>query len=666
MSLLGGTSTMAQEVNITDSINMLQNIQVNKRINNTHLANWLLENRKTYNDQSKEINGVLAQYAKYLHQRAKYAEAIIFLNATKRFYFKTKDYYNYLKYNALQASCETFTAAFDTATQRLNNCVELSHKLLNGKEQTEVEARCNITLGIINAMQQNFDDAIKGFKTADSLFKTIDYEFDRLPIAGYIGNIFLLTRQFEKALEYYLKAQELQEKNKDYNSLIATQSNIANAYMALDQYEKALNELKYGREIAEKIGDNLEIITNYTITGDVYMEMGLYDESEKWLLAAYNKHKENQHIYGEMQALKTLTNLYYKMQKAEMAISNAEKLLQLSKQYKSAEHTIEALKFLWKSNDTLKNYNKAYPYLYRYHRVHDSAKLKNFNNELAQLQAQFDLEKKQSDIQLLTAKNDILTLEQKNKTTTNAILLTTSLFFLICAITLFVLIRKIKKSSKKIIEQNTQLAESDHQKDYLLKELHHRVKNNLQVVSSLLNLQRESVQDANTVAALKECKNRVDAMAMIHKHLYKSHHIKAVDIKAYLEHLVLTLAYTYGFKKNFEFKNDISSEPIDVDIAIPIGLIVNELVSNSFKHGFKQNTTASISLELKVEDKLIKLIIGDQGKGFSPDFDLNNHTSFGLELVNTLVNQLNGKVEIIKSNGATFFIEIDKTRSLAA
>ena len=191
----------------------------------------------------------------------------------------------------------------------------------------------------------------------------------------------------------------------------------------------------------------------------------------------------------------------------------------------------------------------------------------------------------------------------------------------------------------------------------LLRELHHRVKNNLQVISSLLGLQSNRLENVAAQKAVNEGKERIRTMSLIHQKLYQYDDVTALNIKDYVESLVMELSISYDFTEKSELIIEVPDINMDADTALPIGLIINELVTNAFKYAFDDRQLASLAVKLQTEDqKNYRLIIGDNGKGLPEGFDLSRVDSFGLKLVQLLVKQLNGSLIINQNNGLHFEI----------
>ncbi|WP_321422527.1 PAS domain S-box protein [uncultured Methanobacterium sp.] len=201
------------------------------------------------------------------------------------------------------------------------------------------------------------------------------------------------------------------------------------------------------------------------------------------------------------------------------------------------------------------------------------------------------------------------------------------------------------------------LKNSLEEKEILLREIHHRVKNNLQIISSLLSLQRIQVEDKQTADILWECQGRVRTMAMIHENLYKSQDIGYINFRNYVEKLLYDIFNSYHADKgSINLNIQIESLKMDIETAMPCGLIINELATNSIKHAFPDRN-GTIRIELKSDGEFYVLSFADDGIGLPEDANPKKSKKLGLMVVKTLVNQLNGLMEIERVNGTKFTIK---------
>jgi PAS domain S-box-containing protein len=207
----------------------------------------------------------------------------------------------------------------------------------------------------------------------------------------------------------------------------------------------------------------------------------------------------------------------------------------------------------------------------------------------------------------------------------------------------------------KNVENN--LKASLQEKEILLREIHHRVKNNMQIISSLLNLQTEYVDDEKAVNVLQESQNRVRSMAIIHEKLYQSKDLTHINFVDYIQNLVYNLFYSYDID-NTQIKSILKIEDISLNIetAVPCGLIISELISNSLKYAFPNKMNGEIIVSLKSEKDTYQLCVCDNGIGLPEDINFSKIKTLGLLLVNSLTEQIDGKVTIYRDNGTQYKI----------
>lgn len=201
--------------------------------------------------------------------------------------------------------------------------------------------------------------------------------------------------------------------------------------------------------------------------------------------------------------------------------------------------------------------------------------------------------------------------------------------------------------TKRKLAEN-RIIESLREKELLLREVHHRVKNNLQIISTLLSLQSAQIKDESVINLYRESQNRIRSIALIHENLYQSEDLASINFSVYVKNLITDLIDSYGGDSNM-IKTFLSIDNVTMGIetAIPCGLIINELVSNSLEHGFSMDKCGEIELNLNETGKRrFTLTIRDDGDPFPPDFDFKNTESLGLQLINSLVNQLDAQIEL--------------------
>ncbi len=210
---------------------------------------------------------------------------------------------------------------------------------------------------------------------------------------------------------------------------------------------------------------------------------------------------------------------------------------------------------------------------------------------------------------------------------------------------------QLAKLNNDLESKNILLDKKNAENELLLKEIHHRVKNNLEVVSSLLELQSAQIEDPNTKEAIIEGQNRVNSIGIVHQKLYQGSNIGSIEMKDYFLSLSESILYSYGEKERIDLKLAMEKLDLEIDTAIPLGLIINELMTNSIKYAFPKVEKGTITIKLeKQNNNILHLEVADNGIGKS---DITQGTGFGVQLISLLTQQLNGTMEEKTQNGTT-------------
>ena len=221
---------------------------------------------------------------------------------------------------------------------------------------------------------------------------------------------------------------------------------------------------------------------------------------------------------------------------------------------------------------------------------------------------------------------------------------------------------ELKAEITRRLEAEGRIRTSLREKEVLLKEIHHRVKNNLQIISSLLNLQTGQIEDERAEALFRESQDRIRSMALIHERLYQSEDLARVDFAEYIRSLVGYLVRSYSAEAgSVRVETEVDDVSLGIDSAIPCGLIVNELVSNALKYAFPEGREGRIYVQLReARDGGYRLVVSDDGVGFPEGLDFRMTESLGLQLVTTLLDQLEGRIELDSCKGTRFTMTFEK------
>lgn len=330
-------------------------------------------------------------------------------------------------------------------------------------------------------------------------------------------------------------------------------------------------------------------------------------------------------------------------------LSNKQQSLQ---DYK--EPAINTYQMLTKADSTLGNYEESLTHLKNYHNLKKTL-LDEVNKEkVDQLEKEYQIKEKGKEIELLSAENEIqslITLQQRRL-----------IFWILGISALLVLFLavlynryRLKKRSMTIIEEKSK------ENEVLVQEVHHRVKNNLQIMLSLLNTQINLIEDERAKSMVAESGNRIKSMALIHQNLYQSGNLIMVQAESYFQELTKNVANSFKDEsKNINITTNIITEEIRMTIAVPVGLILNELITNSFKYAFEGMHEGELIINFnKVdEDSRYHLQVIDNGQGVPEEFSVDTTDSFGLRLVKGLTEQLDGDLALINEGGTKFDIYV--------
>ncbi len=481
---------------------------------------------------------------------------------------------------------------------------------------------------------------------------TTDYM--RYQLYTSLLNIFEALGNMDLSAEYIEKATAIAEKN-DYKSkngmltlhkvkYLVKVDKINEAKIELDKglaYETKLRPKSY--EIAKVISSRMY----YTATKEWKLFQTYLNEREN----IFKKYKIDQHPT----ILNAKAKCSFELGDFKMAEKWANQALRQSKKRNLKADQIRSNTLLGAIYTAQNKFKKAVEFK-------DISKKQSdeyFRNTKAQniiyLEAAYNRKQQQQAIKELNRENQI---QEENISRKNLYLQLGSLALALFSILLFILYRLYKK----VNQQKKVISKSLSEKDLLLREIHHRVKNNLQLVSSLLTMQGRSIDDETTIQAINEGKSRVRSMALIHQDLYNKENITGISVKDYIEKLTQELLYTYKISDDdIKLELDINDIELDVDTVVPLGLIINELVTNSLKYAWPNQNHGRLSISLKQSQDLLKLTISDDGIGYNP---LKvREESFGSTLISALTLQLNGECEVITTNGTKTIISMDTSRT---
>jgi len=505
-------------------------------------------------------------------------------------------------------------------------------------------------IGMLYSYEGNIQKALKYYLVS---LKIDEFLNDEQTVGSSLNNIAYTYEQqgdTANAMLYYQKAQHYFQKQNDINSEAAVLINIGSIARKQGETKQSLTYFQKSLIYYSKLPNELGMASALLNIGVAYFDLKQLDSSLIYIEKSLNYYQKNNRTSGITIALVNLGKIHLEKKEFEKTILVGEKALQLAKENGNLYNIQNAAQLLSKAYQQKQNYKEALAMHQMYISSRDSIENKENQRATIQQQMAYEYEKKEIISRAENQKKLALAQSEKQKQRTVTWVVSIGLFIALI-FGLFALNRwRITQKQKILIEEkNTKI-------NLLLGEIHHRVKNNLQVVSSLLSLQERNIKDENAKIAISEGKERVKSMGLIHKMLYQNDNFSGIEMKSFVLELADGLINSFGLDEStFKLKVDIESIKMDVDTAIPLGLILNELIMNSLKYAFKENNEPTLTIKLVEKNKQMVLEFFDNGKGKAEDIKESTH-SFGMKLIHSLTRQLNGNLSITNENGLKFTI----------
>lgn len=554
-------------------------------------------------------------------------------------------------------------------SRNLNKSLALTKKGLSLCENNLLwEGRFQITLGSILLRMEKSDSALLVLEDAKTkvrekdlaflntqlgyvferkgeLDKAADYALESLSLGeklqdkkaialaySDLSNLFWKQSKFRQGLEYGLKSMDLFEergiKDMDYDFTLYV---VGNNYLELGEHEKALNYFNQSIEIGQRFGFYNNLSDVYISLVDLNAFLGQFQEAEEAGVNAvkYAELLENDFmIMRSWLAIGKMQNLEGKHRDAIRSLSTCINVA--TEDFGDEYYLSQAYEVLSQAYAKVGNYVLAYNAMLKYDKLEDQIFTAEADQRISKLQTEFDVAIKESTIKLQETQLS----QQKTRQT---IILIISGFLLLFLVVLYMNHRNNKKKNNLLEKQNKE-------KEFLLKEIHHRVKNNLEIVSSLLALQSAQLTDSNAIDVMQESQNRVQSMSMIHQKLYQGTNLSMIEMKEYFQNLGSHVLDSFGMEEQVQIIYEMDKLELDVDTAVPLGLIVNELFTNALKYAFPGNRNGEMKLVLHQESKgKLYLQVSDNGIGQKLN-GVTKGTGFGMQLLDLLCRQLQGKM----------------------
>lgn len=526
-------------------------------------------------------------------------------------------------------------------------------KIATRLKDTALLGRTYFSYGLLERDKSNPSEAILHYEKALHFLSAARDLRRQARVLDHIAFAYISLNNYTSAEPYLKKGMNLAAQLKDKDLLIQFNMDLATLEDMRKNYDKALS---YNTQAMKYVGDEKEKYFTVTFNrGIIYKNAGMYKESEKTYKECLEIAKRTNDDYLRAYVYINYPNTLIPLGRLEEAEKYANLALKWSEiQPERYRYEQEIYGILTRIAEKRSDFKNAFQYQKKWIAATDSITSTEKKQQLVDAETRFKTQEKELEITRLDEENALKDKQFWWVMTGAGVMLV--LFGI--AVWQYKLIKEVnhelESTNRLVWTRNKQISEQTEQLKNLMKELHHRVKNNLAIISSLLRLQSTRLEDEGAVKAVREGQQRVEAMSLIHQKLYESDNITKVNMREYINELVQGLLHAYGYRiDDFDLKIDIAAIELDVELAVPLGLILNEIITNSFKHAFDQIDNPQLSIILNEKEHL-HLEIKDNGPGIDMNVWHRPAGSFGKRLIVMLSEQIGAILNVRNNNGTQF------------
>lgn len=474
-----------------------------------------------------------------------------------------------------------------------------------------------------------------------------------------IGLIYRSRKEYANAASYYQKSLAIKKEINDEQGILNSLINIGSAFQSQGKYDSAFYYANEALKQATKIKAVDDILASQTNLAAAMVNLGRYDEALILLIEVEKKSIIGNVKKNLLSVYESLGDVYSNKGQYAEAEVYYRKGLDISSQSSRMEQKGIFLRKLAKTSFNKGDYRQAYLFSEQSKQISDTLFTDENSRQINELAAIYETGEKEKKIEKLNSDNIIsAALAERRKKERNYFIIA-SVLFLGMAWLAYRAFASNKKKKELLVTQNAIIEKSLAEKEFLMKEIHHRVKNNLQVVSSLLKLQSHYIKDEQAQEAVRDSRNRVQSMALIHQNLYQDDNLTGIDVQEYISKLCENLFQSYNIHPyRIKLIKEIEPLNLDVDTVVPVGLILNELVTNSLKYGFPGEKEGAIKIIVKEDNGILKLKVYDNGVGLPDDFHIKFKETFGHKMIQTFIQKMKGELKTYSEEGTKVEITI--------
>lgn len=622
---------------------------------NNVLINKLEQQLKTANYDSTKIrlmNALSWEWSEYDFKKAEdYARTSLQLsiqNNDKRAQMKS--------YNRL-ANALDYAARYDSVLIYYRKSLDIC-KELNDKDE---EGAILNNIGASYYYQGKFNEALSNYVQAAAIREQIGDTTGYANCLNNIGIVYRNTGDFKNAVYTYRKSIAIKKTMNDTKGICNGYINLVVAFHELDEYDSAFAYADKALALTKQINEQSYLATVLAIKAPLYRDLKQYDKAISLQKEALRLTEQSDNLHERVRMISVLADIYELNKDYKNALEQHQKALEIAQPMQQNQVMLRSLSSMADIYAKQRNFEKAFVYQQQYLNLKDTVAQTENNEHLNELKTKFETELKDKEIKQTQAEQQLtlLQLDEKDRDLKFSIGLVV-LSLLLAGVLFFFFLQK-NKANQKIEEQRQKIEVALSEKEALLREIHHRVKNNLQVISGLLELQDARNDNPDTKKLVDEAQNRIKSMSITHEMLYQTSDLAAINVEEYVSRLVQSVESSFASQVHVKKEFQLSGVYFNIDTIIPLGLILNELLTNSYKYAFFSGRDNQLALSIQRKGASWEMIYGDNGNGLPAEItNIGSQKSFGLRLINMLVRQLKGKTEYWFNNGAYFIISFQE------
>jgi two-component system, sensor histidine kinase PdtaS len=505
--------------------------------------------------------------------------------------------------------------------------------------------------GIACYLQGDYAAAVSHYDSAMVYWEKTGDLVKQSKTLNNLAIVYRLRKNYNKAIEIYNRSIELKKQLNDSAGLAAGYYNLGRAEYYNNDYQNSIVHFQKSLELYRILNISYEVATAMCGLGESYMALDDFITAERYFTESFPVLKTKLSLDLIMTVM-SLSSIDRNNKKPQSALNRLLEYYDYVKDWDRLDSRKAFEKELALTYADLDDYENAFGHLQKFAALTEEVANENRERLAEEMQARFESREKENTIKVQELEI------AKNERDKQALFLGSALILMLLGGSIAYGFSKSRNNKRlRLEQQKTESALKE--RETLLREIHHRVKNNLQVVSSLLSIQGREITDEKAQQAVTESRNRVRSMALIHQFLYGEQNLSSIDMQQYIAQLGQSLFSTYKVDHDLvELKTEVDQILLDVDTAIPVGLILNELITNALKYAFPDGREGVLFIGLKENNGVLELLVKDNGDGVLED--IPKSSSFGMKLLNAFKQKLEAEYTIQNNNGLEVIYSIKK------